>query len=118
MGRNQSCRAQKGATRMTRQSSLAIFDITRKSIGIGGKAYAVIPTQSIDRASTAKASGSRDREQYTGRRWLALDANRSIVGLKIDLNSDRTTTGFRDHSVTDDCPLDRSSARRLTTPGM
>jgi len=66
--------------------SVDILRRTRWIIDIGGNAYAHIPAQLMDIASTANALSSHVREQYTGSRKLLLEAKRSIVGVHRRLN--------------------------------
>ena len=66
--------------RMTKQVSFSTFNSIIKRRGMGGNAYANIPSQDRDIASTAQAKGSWNGDTKVGSWLFSLVANRSMCG--------------------------------------
>ena len=82
---------------MTKQVSFSIFNSTFKRRGMGGNAYANIPSQDRDIASTAKLRG---REMET---------QRSVVDCLVSWQTDLCVGLLRSEKSETECPCGESS---------
>ena len=110
--------SQHGAIRMTKQVSFSIFSSTFKRRGMGGNAYANIPSQDRDIASTAQAKGSWNGDTKVSSWLFSLVANRSMCGTSQKWKIWDRVPMWRVHSVLMICPfLESESASTFSLPG-